>query len=199
MSLSLPERQQLRKTMRAKRQQLSATLRQQLSAQILQKIITLPAFQQSKYLAFYLANDGEVDPADILKQALQLKKHCYLPVLHPKIDQHLEFYTYHAGDPLNKNKYGIDEPDRQTQHPIEAINLDLVFLPLVAFDTHGNRLGRGAGYYDRTFAFLLSHAPIKPILIGLAYEFQKTHAIGAAEWDVPVNMVITEKNVYHTK
>lgn len=197
MSLSITERQQLRKKMQATRGELSETRRQQLSEQIQEKVISLPQFQQSKYQAFYLSNNNEVDVSGILTIATQLKKHCYLPILHPHRDQHLEFYTYHPGDPLKKNKYGIAEPDTQTQHRIDAINLDVVFLPLVAFDKHGNRLGRGAGYYDRSFAFLLNHAQLKPFLIGIAYDFQKADAIGAAEWDVPVNLIVTEKNIYH--
>ena len=69
---------------------------------------------------------------------------------------------------------------------------------LVAFDTSGNRLGRGGGYYDLSFSFLLDPIPThRPYLIGLGYDFQATHMLRPAPWDIPLQEVITEKNHYH--
>src|SRR3990167_4561071 len=142
----MPDRPQIRNALRQRRLNLSSSERQQFSILIQQKIIILPEFQQ---------------------------KQCYLPVLSSPQKDHLEFYTYHSNDPLIKNQFAIGEPDIKKQHYLATQDLDCAFLPLVGFDTKGNRLGRGAGYYDRTFAFLLNSIQKKPILIGLAYEFQK--------------------------
>src|SRR3990167_7652176 len=169
----MPDRPQIRNALRQRRLNLSSSERQQFSILIQQKIIILPEFQQSQHIAFYLANDGEVDPSSILITAELQQKQCYLPVLSSPQKDHLEFYTYHSNDPLIKNQFAIGEPDIKKQHYLATQDLDCAFLPLVGFDTKGNRLGRGAGYYDRTFAFLLNSIQKKPILIGLAYEFQK--------------------------
>ena len=77
----------------------------------------------------------------------------------------------------------------------------MIFLPVVAFDINGNRLGRGAGYYDRTLAFVNEQIEqgthIKPCLIGLAYEFQKIEQIITDKWDVALDIIVTENNIYY--
>lgn len=116
--------------------------------------------------------------------------------MHPKKDHHLEFYAYHSGDPLIENQYGIGEPDIKKQTHIDAEKLDLVLMPLVAFDENGNRVGRGAGFYDRTFSFKIGSKRKTPLLVGLAYEFQKINVITAADWDVALDLVVTEQKIY---
>ena len=73
----------------------------------------------------------------------------------------------------------------------------MVFLPLTAFDARGNRLGQGGGYYDRAFAFR-SHAEHwrRPLLVGLAYEFQHAGELQAKPTDVPLDAVVTERRIY---
>jgi 5-formyltetrahydrofolate cyclo-ligase len=79
---------------------------------------------------------------------------------------------------------------------LSAHQLDLVFVPLVGFDAKGERLGMGAGYYDRAFAFLRRrHHWIHPRLIGLAYSFQQVPHIEGASHDVRLNAVVTEKGL----
>ncbi len=78
--------------------------------------------------------------------------------------------------------------------------MDLVLIPLVGFDADGNRLGMGAGFYDRTFAFLQQNKrPTKPYLLGIAYEIQKIDQIIAETWDVRLDGIVTEKNFYEIK
>jgi len=69
-----------------------------------------------------------------------------------------------------------------------------VLVPLVAFDDAGNRLGMGAGYYDRSFAFRRA-APSPPLLVGVGYEFQRVPALAAQPWDVPLDAVLTERGL----
>ena len=77
--------------------------------------------------------------------------------------------------------------------------MDLLFLPLVAFDTHGNRMGMGGGFYDRSLAFLQQKNGLKkPVLAGLAHEIQKVEQLLTQNWDIPLDFVITEKQLYRT-
>ncbi len=71
-------------------------------------------------------------------------------------------------------------------------------MPLVAFDEHGNRVGMGGGFYDRTLAYL-QHRQFwkKPTLLGLAHELQKVARIESQRWDIPLDGIITEKKHYH--
>jgi len=74
--------------------------------------------------------------------------------------------------------------------------LDLILLPLVAFDKSGHRLGMGGGYYDRTLAFL-AHRRLwrKPHLLGTAYQFQQLETLPTQPWDIPLDGIATEQGV----
>ncbi len=190
-------RDNLRRALRRKRRALSSEDRQQRAQAISEKAASLSIFRNSHHIAFYIADDGEVDPSYLLKSAYQLGKSCYLPVLSADASTHgLAFYTYHIGDVLVNNRFGIPEPNLLETSHRTADCLDLVFLPLVAFDHMGHRLGRGGGCYDSTFAFLANVAISTPTLIGLSYEFQHLDEITPCVWDIPLNIVVTETAVY---
>ena len=101
---------------------------------------------------------------------------------------------------LAPNRYGIPEPRVSARELMKAEDLDLVLLPLVAFDKRGNRLGRGVGFYDKTLAFLHRRRHLrKPHLLGLAHDFQRLSAVPTDDWDVPLDGVVTDRAVYYTE
>ena len=193
MSLSSNE---LRQHVRAQRNALSKA-EVQCAARDVGKLITgLPIFSAAKHLAGYLAQNGEMDPAPILEQAFALGKSVYLPVLLGKREPML-FAPYRPGMKLKPNRFGIPEPDVPLEDMLSPRQMDLVVTPLVVFDRHGNRLGMGGGFYDRTFAFLNQPPyPTKPCLLGVAYEFQKVSDLVCQPWDVPLTGVVTEAAIY---
>jgi len=100
---------------------------------------------------------------------------------------------YLPEDKLEPDCFGILEPIYNAKKCIAAEDLDLVIMPLTAFDFAGNRIGTGGGYYDRTFSFLKNKSGLhKPYLLGLAYSFQKIPKIESAEWDIKMNAVVTD-------
>jgi 5-formyltetrahydrofolate cyclo-ligase len=122
-------------------------------------------------------------------------KVCYLPVITPR--QSLWFAPYAEGDPLALNRFGIPEPARPGLSLVGARALDLILTPLVAFDDQGHRLGMGGGFYDRTLSFLRQrHAWHKPRLLGVAHELQRISALTAEPWDVPLDGVATDMQLY---
>lgn len=149
-------------------------------------------FRSARAVAVYLANDGEINPAGLVQRALQLNKQIYLPVL-KQGRACMEFALYRPGDKLKINQYGIPEPLPRAQR-IPAAQLDLVCMPLVGFDSCGNRLGMGGGFYDRTFAYKRSQPAARPILAGLAHECQHLERLPEQVWDVPLDMVVTNVN-----
>ena len=195
MNLPSYNKKQLRALIRYHRNSLSFQEITYATLAVCNNIITLSLFENSQNIAFYRAHDGEVDINNVLTKAQMMGKHCYLPVLHSH-RQHLDFYSFFLKNPLIKNRFNIEEPNILQEKPISLVNLDLIFLPLVAFDEEGNRLGRGAGYYDRTLAPLKSERSKKPLLVGISYEFQKIDKISIRKWDIPLNLVITEKTIY---
>jgi len=142
-----------------------------------------------------MANDGEMELSALLRRALRYGKRCYLPVLRRN---RLTFAPYRSGDRLTPNRFGIPEPVLPAKGWAPAARLDLILMPLVAFDARGNRLGMGAGFYDRTLGFLnLRRRWRRPRLIGVAYDFQRAPDITPAPWDVALDLIVTEKNIYH--
>lgn len=102
---------------------------------------------------------------------------------------------------LAPGRYGIAEPDPTRCPAIDmdaepghasAFAPDLAIIPGVAFDRQGNRLGHGAGYYDR---FLAHPAMARTALVGLAYAFQIVPALPVAPWDRPVHALCTEEGL----
>lgn len=183
------EKTALRKAMRQKRQQLGAEHCRRASALLIQKLIQDARFIAARKIAFYFPFQNEIDPLGLLYYAHGLGKSVYLPVLDHEHGM-LHFAKYRPGDRLSTNRFGILEP-LPTQL-LSPHHLDLVFVPLVAFDNHGHRLGSGQGYYDRSFAFLKkSNTPNKPILMGLAYDWQRIATLQVDHWDVPLSSVLT--------
>jgi 5-formyltetrahydrofolate cyclo-ligase len=186
-------KQTLRNRIRAKRQALPPSHQHRASRAILKRLSKHPLFINSQNIAFYLANDGEIDPSFIIKQAWNMGKQVFLPILSP-LNEQLYFAPYKPDSEMKINRFGINEPVCQARQWLRAHQLDVLFLPLVAFDKKGNRLGMGGGFYDRSLAYLSSRKVFKkPQLIGLAHELQQLDNIHHEKWDIPINQIITEK------
>ncbi|MGD8941243.1 MAG: 5-formyltetrahydrofolate cyclo-ligase [Gammaproteobacteria bacterium] len=188
-------RQQLRKRLREQRRSLSAHERKRFSEQLAKNFAKTKLFRNSKHIAFYLANDGELDLLPLMQIAWRMKKHCYLPILSPPFQQHMLYFArYQKGDPLSLNQFAIAEPRVSPRHWRTGRRLNLVLTPLVAFDARGNRLGMGGGYYDRTFAYLRhQHRWRRPRLAGIAYDFQQVDRLERSSWDVPLSTIATPR------
>lgn len=182
--------------MRARRRTLDHDERRLASLRVTEAIVASRLFRQSRHIALYLANDGELDLDPLVELALHRGKRLYLPVLSPQRTNHLLFAPYHHHSLLLENRFGIPEPLVSPRQLVAPRRLDLVLTPLVAFDTQGNRLGMGGGFYDRSFAFLHHRRSWrKPQLLGVAYEFQQLPQLPHQEWDVPLSGIATETGI----
>ncbi len=181
--------------MRTQRRMLSESERQIRAIKLSRLIATSRLFQKSRSIAFYLANDGEIDLQPLIKLAWKQKKRCYLPVLGHRHSRSLWFVPYTPGTKLYRNSFGINEPvHKRSTRLLKVQSIDLVFMPLVAFDEQGNRLGMGGGFYDRTLAYLHNRKQWrKPHLIGTAFGFQKVKLLDTRIWDVPLHGVATDE------
>jgi 5-formyltetrahydrofolate cyclo-ligase len=101
------------------------------------------------------------------------------------------------GEKLRKNRFRILEPRANSAQQRKVWALDLVMLPLVGFDEYGGRLGMGAGFYDRSLAYLARRRQWrKPTLLGLAHECQKVDRLELASWDVAMQATVTDRDWY---
>lgn len=196
-ALPMPSRKQLRQAIRQQRRAVAPRVAGGCAEQLALRVTAARIAGNRQHIAAYLASDGEIDPMPLIQRLWQLGKKVYLPVIAPFSNNKLWFARFEPGEPMEFNRYGIAEPERRRL--IKPCDLDLVFTPLVAFDSRGHRLGMGAAYYDRSFAFLGRRTRLyKPKLVGLAYEFQKQASLDVNNWDIPLDAVITESTIYRT-
>jgi 5-formyltetrahydrofolate cyclo-ligase len=191
----MTSRNSLRSKIRAQRRALSSHQQEVYAQQFAGHFAKTHLFKNSDRIAFYMANDGELDPSYLMANAWAMGKKCYLPVLMHLHDKSLLFAPYEPDVAMTYNQFGIPEPAVSARHRIKARNLDLIVMPLVAFDKKGNRIGMGGGYYDRTLGFLNARTQWhKPRLVGIGYSFQEVASINSESWDVPLSYIATEKD-----
>jgi 5-formyltetrahydrofolate cyclo-ligase len=193
----------LRKHMRSMRQAQSRHEQAYKSKQMSEHLKTHRWFTDAQRIAFYipLENEGEIDPTHLITHALEQGKYCYFPVVSTDLNiKTLSFVRSNLSHPFFKNHYGLLEPtiDPSLAEPLcPAEKLDLILVPLVAFNRLGDRLGMGKGYYDQTYGFLkkASHPDHPHHYVGLAYAFQEEPTLTAAPWDVPLQAIVTEEGL----
>lgn len=96
------------------------------------------------------------------------------------------------------NRFGILEPDRNWYQMAKLWSIDLLLMPLVAFDSTGTRMGMGGGFYDRSFAYLKQRGHWhKPHLLGTAFELQRVEGLPRQQWDIPLHSVVTERGLWN--
>ena len=141
---------------------------------------------------FAQIDDGELDTLPLLSRLWSFSKIVGCPVIGPQ--QGMDFYRVTPQTRLLTNCYGIPEPRTHGTGAARFLNpltLSVLFMPLVAFDDRGTRLGMGAGYYDRYLDRL--DGRLRPLLIGLAHEVQRaTATLERQPWDIPLDGVVTE-------
>lgn len=181
----------VRARMSVRRNELDAKQRIAAAAGVLHALETLPEFMTDARIAGYWAIRGEL-PLNLAVASLRRRdQHYFLPVLGEA--HQLRFAEYIDGTPLQGNAYGIPEPATPLDQMLRAQDLDVILLPLLAFDRTGHRLGAGGGWYDRSLAFLRNTPrPARPMLVGVGYAFQQVEAIAAEAWDVDLDYVATD-------
>lgn len=184
---------QLRQRNRKLRAELDATQLAEATKCLAQRILALDEYHQSQRLAAYFAVNGEIGLDPVIDDALAAGKQVYLP----NLDQlTLRFSPYFHAQKMRINRYRLPEPDVDETEMLAPADLDLVLAPLVVFDSERNRIGMGGGFYDRSFSFRKNPESRIPVLIGVAHEVQKVDRIVPQDWDVRLDMIVTDHAVY---
>jgi len=184
---------ELRKRNRELRAGLDPATLEQAARSLVERIGSLPEYAQAGRIAAYFAVNGEISLELVIEQALLQGKQIFLPNLDT---QSLRFSPYFQQQKMRINRYKLPEPDVPDESMLGPEAIDLVLVPLVAFDTQCNRIGMGGGFYDRSFAFRKNPDQLQPVLIGVAHELQKVDQLEPEPWDVQLDMVVTDQAVY---
>ncbi len=180
-------RASLRRHYRQARRSLTPRERAQRTHAIVCHAMSGLALLKARRIAAFAAADGEPDLSALLLRLHQMGKTLALPVVAAR--GQMSFYRHQPGEQGATNRYGILEPALDAA-AIDTRSIQVVLTPMVAFDRHGNRLGMGAGYYDRHFAPLPRR--LRPRLVGIAYDLQHADDLCAEPWDVALDAVVTE-------
>lgn len=184
-------KKQLRKQIIARRNALATAVREAKSEIIVKKVLELPAWQQAGIIMSYVSFGSEVATPALIKAALAGGKRVAVPLCVRDGRRLIASEVLAFPDDLQPGTWGILEPRPESLRPLEPELIDLVIVPGVAFDRGGNRLGYGAGYYDRFLATLRPGA----MTIALAFTEQIVPDVYPEPHDRPVDMVITEAGI----
>ena len=160
--------------------------RQAKSHLIENKLFELEAIKKAKTILFYASLPGEVDTFAMITKAIKLKKHICLPVVVKNQKNMIPTLTKNLTD-LENGHYGIAQPRPDASLEVNLKDIDAVIVPGLSFDKFCNRLGRGAGYYDR----FLCRLPSRTVTVGLAFDFQLTESLPVEEHDVPLSVILS--------
>jgi len=158
----------------------------EISNEIIKKIEQSDFFQKSQNIASFYPFGSEINLIGLYKIT---SKNWYLPRIEP-VENKMRFYPYKYGDILEENKYKILEPLSSTE--INPEKIDMIIIPALMTDKNGNRIGYGAGFYDR-YLPLLKKDCLKIVPLPEALFVEKLPHDGH---DFPVDIIITENKIY---
>ncbi len=179
--LPMIDKSGLRRELRARRRRFAATA-PPLPAP---SQLVVEALTPGVIVASYVPVGGEADPALFDAAVIAAGGRLAWPVV---IDRELPI-TFHIGsaDTMTDGPYGLRQPAAEGGGVVP----DIILTPLVGFDSRCNRLGQGAGHYDRAFALWPD-----ALRIGIAWSVQQVDALPRDPWDVPLHMIVTETETF---
>ena len=153
------------------------------------RVLQFPPYLLSRSVALYSPTQNEVETEAIRDHALVNGKNVFFPRFATK--DLLELIKIGSASEFSQGRFEILEPTGESQLASRDREKLVVFVPGVAFDLRGNRLGRGKGWYDRLIEKELGEAT----LVALAYDFQIVDEVPTEDWDQRVHYLVTERSI----
>lgn len=161
---------------------------------IINKITSMEIYNKSKFIMSYVDFRNEVKTQEFIEASLESGKRVAVPLTGKDEKGNriiIPCEILNIKYELERNSFGILEPKKEYRRAINPMELDLIIVPGVAFDLRKNRIGYGAGYYDRFLAFVRKDC----IKLGVAFDFQVVEEIDAKSHDISVDIIVTEKRL----
>jgi 5-formyltetrahydrofolate cyclo-ligase len=183
---------ELRRVIRARRRAVPQAARHAAGSAIARHVARARLLRAGARIAVFASLAEEVDTAPLIALARSRGCQIFLPRIVARRRPRIVFLA--AQGAFARNRNGIREPQGTRAYP--ARFLDLVFTPLVAFDARGARLGMGAGFYDRAFAYRrLRRSWHAPQLVGVAFALQQVERLTEQPHDVRIDAIVTERGL----
>jgi len=168
---------------------MSAAERAEESEAVRQRAMELPELLSAQSVMAFLPMPDELDTRPILSDLLRAGKRVYVPRTFVT-EKRMIPVRLRDLDRLRVGEYNIAEPDGD--EPCRPEEIDFIFVPARAYDLHGNRLGRGAGFYDR---FMASDG-FRAVRCGIGFDCQLLDQVPHAPHDLPVHIVVTKSRIH---
>jgi len=186
----------LRKEISLKRKNLSKKERLDSEESLVQLWESVGDSYKKNKVALYWPINGEVATNALISYFFSNGSKCFLPVISNNEENKLiDFALFEEQSRLVKNRFGIPEPNKSKI--IDLNQLDIIFLPCVCFDSRGNRIGMGGGFYDKTLSYLSKKEKTK--LIILAYDFQEVESCLPESHDIKADACLTPNQYLNFK
>lgn len=189
----MQDKSDIRKELLRRRDQIPPEVRKTKNRMIRERLLSLDEFRNAGIIFFFASFSTEVDTAEMIKTSLSDRKRVVLPKVDKDKHELLLYEIQDLGD-LTPGYMGIPEPSSQKKQ-MSINDVDLVIIPGAGFDTSGNRIGYGGGYYDRLLSGLQKDIPV----IAPAYEEQVIDLVPAAEHDKKVSIIVTDRREIRCK
>ncbi|MCH5320966.1 MAG: 5-formyltetrahydrofolate cyclo-ligase [Eubacterium sp.] len=160
-----------------------------LDERICTNLINCDVYNKAKTVLFYAALDDEINVDKCIENALISGKMVALPACLDSVGN-MKYYFINSLADLKTGFFGLREPDTEICQEVTDFKDSICIVPAIAFDKQGYRLGYGKGYYDR---FLQNFSFIS---VGLCYNEFVKDSLPIGEYDVPVNYIITENDIF---
>ncbi|XP_019316012.1 5-formyltetrahydrofolate cyclo-ligase isoform X1 [Panthera pardus] len=186
----------LRAELKQRLRAMSAEERLRQSQLLAQKVIAHSQYQKSKRISIFLSMPDEVETEEIIRDIFRQGKTCFVPRYRFQ-NNHMDMLRLTSPDEISllpRTSWNILQPgeDEVREEALSTGGLDLIFVPGLGFDKHGNRLGRGKGYYDSYLTRCLQQRDSKPYTVALAFREQMCLRVPVDEHDVRVDEVLHE-------
>ena len=185
------DKQQLRQQMRTLLCKMTDQQRSDLSQKACKALVDTPEFQNANTIMAFLSMPYEIDTAPLILYAWQHSKTIAVPKISWQQRHMIPVQINSLETGLATEASGLRNP--VTGSPVPLGDIDLIVTPGLAFDTKGNRLGRGGSYYDRFFV----HKEIRAVKCGLAFASQLVQTVPTFQHDLPVDMLVTDEKVMY--
>jgi 5-formyltetrahydrofolate cyclo-ligase len=187
----MQDKDSLRKDFLKKRNGIPPEVRRIKNKMILEKLIALDEFRNAGTIFYFASFRTEVDTLNMIERSLAEGRKVVLP----KVDKEghdLMLFEITSIDELTSGYMGIPEPSVLSEDRKAGLDdVEVVIIPGAGFDMSGNRIGYGAGYYDK----LLSGLTRKIVIIAPAYEEQVVDEIPSEPHDIKVHVIVTDRRV----
>ena len=181
---------ELRKKQFSLRKKLFSKIKKNFNEDLFERLFVNINFKNINIISSFISINTEIDTTQLNNFIIKKNKILCLPVISNK-NEHLIFRKFDNNQEMIEGYMKIKEPPTTN----EILVPDLLFVPCLAFDLLGFRLGYGGGYYDKTFSFLKNNNH-KFISVGYAFDDQKVDFVPKDKFDIKLDYVITEKKIY---